>query len=226
MTALLVVALVLLAIGLLPVGVWVQFDRGALALRVKVGPFGIPILPKRTPSIKKLSRQAKNRVKLAEKQEKKLAKKQEKKQKKQAKKQAKKAAQPPKEKKKPKLSPAFLLELARIGVGFLGGLRRKLYLPELTVYLCMGGADAAAQAEGYARAWAILGAASPVLDNTFRIGKQDLQAVLDWSVTSTECFARVEARLRVGGVVYLALRAGVQFLKAMLQNKKKAVQTT
>lgn len=215
MMALGIVLLVLLGIGMLPVGVWVRFDRGDLALRLKVGPFAIPILPKKPPSLKK---QAKQAAKAKKKQQAKLAKQQ-------AKKEAKDKPDAPK-KKKLHITPAFIRDLARIGVGFLGGLRRKLYLPELTVYLCMGGEDAAAQAEGYGRAWAILGAATPVLENTFRIGRRDLQAVLDWSETSTTCFAQAEVRIRVGGALYLALRAGVQFLKALSQTKKKAVQTT
>lgn len=223
MTALAVVLLVLTLIGLLPVGVWAQFDRGDLALRVKVGPLDIRILPKKPsragkpPSARKRKRLAKAQARQTEKWEKKWAKIQAR----QAKKQAKRARKP-----EQKINVSLVKSLIPIGLQFLGGLRRKLYLPELTVYLCLGGADAAAQAESYGRAWAILGAATPVLENTFRIGRRDLQAVLDWSVTSAECFVRAEARIRVVGVVYLALRAGVQFLKAMAQNKKKAVQTT
>ena len=219
MIALGIVLLALALIGLCPVGIWVQFDRGALALRVKVGPLGIRILPKKPsragkpPSAGKRMRLAKAQARQKEKWEKKWAKTQARLE--------KKAQKPGK-----KLDISFIRSLIPVGLRFLGGLRRKLYLPELTVYLCMGGADAAAQAVGYGRAWAILGAAAPVLENTFRIGKRDLQAVLDWSVTSTECFVRAEVRIRVGGVVYLALRAGVEFLKAMAKNKKKAVQTT
>lgn len=221
MIALGIVLLVLLAIGMLPVGVWVQFDRGELALKVKAGAVAVPILPKKPPGPKK-------QAKLAEKKKRQAARKAAKK----AEKEAKKAAEKenPQKKPKKKLDIHFILSLVPIGLQFLGGLRRKLYLPELTVYLCMGGGDAAAQAEGYGKAWAILGAATPVLENTFRIGKRDLQAMLDWSETGTQCFARAEVRIRIGGVIYLALRAGVQFLKALIQNKmqnkKKAVQTT
>lgn len=202
-----VILLVLVLLALLPVGVIVQYDDGQLQLQLGIGHLRITVYPpKEVSDWKRLKKQAKQRKK---------------KQKRKAKKQEQSAEQKPKK----KLSLAQLKPMIGLALDVVKSLPRKLLIRDLTVHATFGGSDAAQTAINYGRAWAAIGAVTPVLENTFRIQKRDVDARLDYAAESVKLFLRMDIRMRIGTGVRLILTAGIQFIRILLKNKKKAVQT-
>ncbi len=198
-----VVAAVICLVLLLPVGVRIRYD-GALAVQVAAGPVRLDVYPPRPPNYRKLAR-------------------------KQARARKKQAAQRPKRPKPPdkprqKLSFGQLRALAGVGLRAAASLPRKLRVRTLQLRVVCGGADAAAAAVTYGRAWAAIGAALPVLENSFRLESHDLAAELDYGQPGTTWRGEADVRMRIGAGLLLALRTLAGALPILMQNKKKAVQ--
>ena len=197
MIVLAVILLVLLVLLALPVAVTVQYDNGDALIRAGIGPCRKPVRPAR------VGRQKDGRP---------CGKKQ---------RGAGKAPAAPAGK---KLTKAQLRPLIRLTLEVLGELRRKLLVRELTLLVTFGGADAAQTAIRYGQAWAVIGSVMPVLENTFRIRRRQVEARLDYSETEIRTMLKLELCLRMATGLLLALKAGSRALRIILQNKKKAVQ--
>lgn len=197
MIVLLVLA-VLILIGCIPLGVDAAYDKAGVVLKIAAGPLRIQLLP---------------------------AKKQEKKKKKPKKKKEK----PPKPEgeKKPNLllarGPEGIFELVGLLNDTLGRFRRKLVLNLLELYVTFGAKDAAEAAVSYGRAWAVIGALTPALENLFTIKKRDIRPMLDYDEKSLQCSAHAVLTITLGRLLGIGLCAGIRFLKIMKENKK-AVQ--
>ena len=97
----------------------------------------------------------------------------------------------------------------------------------LTLHVFFGGRDAAKAAIGYGRAWAMIGAMMPVLENTFRIDERDVGAYLDYELEEPRLLLDLDVRMHIGTALVLALGAGVRLLGIFTKTKeikKKAVQ--
>lgn len=194
-------AVLLCLVLLLPVGVRLRYD-GALAVRAALGPAALRVYPPKPPNYKKLAR-------------------------KQARARKRRAAAPPAKppaKAKAKLSPGQWKALASLGLEAAGSLPRRLLVRQLTVHVACGGSDAAAAALAYGRAWAAIGALTPVLENTFRIGRRDLAARLDYQLEGFSWLVELDVRIRVGTALLLGLKLLIRLIPILLQTKKKAVQ--
>ena len=212
---LLVIVLVLVLIGCIPVGIEGVQDEAGLRLDAKVWMLRIGILPKKPKKPKKKKKKKKEKTETPE---------------------APKpgtAAEPAK--KKPKLSLKGNGELVRLGIDslfellgilgeFLGGMRRKLRLEELTIHVTFDGADPAKAAIRYGRAWAVVGALIPALEQLFVIKKRDIQPVFQYNNQKMQVKAHLVLTITIGRIFSLGLRAGIRFLKFLIKNKK-AVQT-
>lgn len=205
MIVLLILILVFLAILLLPVGVWVVFSGDGLTLYVEVGPLKIKVFPQK-PKAPEEEAKKKNKT---EKQKKKAVEKPEEK--------------APAEKASIGAQLPFFRELLNRALGALGCLKRKLILRNLTLYLCVGckGEDPAAAGLLYGKAWAVAGALTPVLENSFRIRKRDIQVFCNFLEEKTTVYAEGRIMFHVGDMLYIGLRHGVPILIALIQNKRK-----
>lgn len=135
-----------------------------------------------------------------------------------------KAEEKPKEEKpKRKLAPSTLLDYAKLGAELLGDLRRKIRIYDLTVRATFGGKDAADAALNYGRAWAAIGAVTPLLERTFRIKKRDLSAQYDETKDKIELYARAEAGISPAQVITLALKALRGWLAIRKENQTEKV---
>lgn len=208
MTALLAVLAVLLLLGLVPVGVTLRYDSGAMEVKLKLGPFRIPIYPVGQPHGKKLARQYGRKVKAEREKRKKKAEKKARKKK-------------PRERKEKKLSFDELMQLLGLAWKAVGGLPRKLVVKELYLHVTYREDDAARAAIGYGRAWAVAGTALPVLERVFRIRKQDVGVDLDYEREPMEVFARLDIHILIGTAALLAFRTGFGALKLLLSSKIK-----
>ncbi len=224
MTALVIVLAVLLLIGLLPAGVKLRYDNGDLEMRLKLGPFRVPLLPTKPLHGKKLARQHRRKVragqeKLKKKAQKKALKRKKKEEEKKKTKEQRK--QERLERKKKKLSLSDLMRFLRLAVETAGKLPRKLRINELYLHVICGGKDADQAAIGYGRTWAAVGTALPVLERAFRIRRRDVGVELDYGQASVGIIARLDIHMLIGAAALLAFGTGFRFLKILIANKFK-----
>lgn len=224
MTALLIVLAVLLLIGFLPAGVKLRYDDGDVEMKLKLGPFRVPLLPARQPRGKKLARRHRKKIKAGRESMKKRAEKRARNKKKKEEEKRKPKEQRTRErleKKKKKLSFEELMQFVSLALEVVGKLPRKLMMNELYLHVTYSGSDAARAAIGYGRAWAVVGSALPVLERAFRIRKRDVGVDLDYGRESLEVFARLDVHMLVGTAALLAFGAGFRALKLLLAGKIK-----
>lgn len=224
MTGLLIALGVLLLIGFLPAGAKVRYDDGDLEVRIKAGPFCVPLLPSRQPHGKKLARQHRKKVMAEQKKLKKKALKKVRKKKKkeeEKKKPREQRARERLEKKKKRLPLDELMQLARVALETVCKLPRKLIMKELCLHVAYGGSDAAQAAIGYGRACAVTATALPILEKAFRIRKRDVGVELDYGRETMGIFARLDVHMLVGTAALLAFGAAFRFLKILIAGKIK-----
>ena len=195
---LLVIVLVLFLIGCIPVGVDAGYSPEGYYVKLKIWLLRFTLLPRPEKPTQKKKKPAKKAEK------------------------AEKTAAPEKEKKKSSFVSGGLdgiFSLVQLGCDVLGDLRRKLRVEKLTLHVCFGG-DAAKAAINYGRAWAAIGALTPVLDRVFVIRERDICPELCYEQEGMTVEARLVMTITIGRVLSLALRAGVKFLKFIANNKK------
>lgn len=160
---------------------------------------------------------------------------------------AKKKKKPKKEKKpaaknkavtesKPKkkgLSPSLkswlkaLLECRMELLALIGKVLKSPTLDLLRLHISAGGSDAEACAMTYGKICAGLGAGLPVLCNTFRVKKQDIQVGCCYELSKTQIMAEVEATVMIYEV-FAIIGTVLKLLVTIYITKKrndKAVQT-
>ena len=134
---LLLIFAILFLIGCIPVGAAVDYQDEALAVRAKIGPFGIQILPKREKKAKKIAKSTQKSDK-------------------------KTSTEAKKSEKKPSAflsgDVGALFDLLRLVCDTLGNLRRKIRVELLVLHVTYGGDDPAQAAINYGRSWAVIGA--------------------------------------------------------------------
>lgn len=225
MMVLLIILLLLILLCITPVGAKVYYSADGPKVYGKAGPISILVFPR--PKKEKTPKQLKKEEKkAAEKAEKKAQKAAENKQKKEAKKEkaaADKAAgvKKPKEPIGGKIE--FFKELLGVGLSALGCIKRKLIMKDLVLYLTVGGQgeDAAKAALLYGRAWAAVGALTPVLENTFHIKNRDIQVAVDFLAPDNVVYAEATILFRIGDLLWIAIYHGIRALKILLSNKRK-----
>ena len=190
---------VLLAIGCIPLGVFIRFDSGGLLVRIVAGLLRFTVVPfpkreKKTKSKKKST-----------------------------------ASQPPKEKSpdsQPQPEPKGgslrdFYPLMQTALDFMGQFRRKLRVDNLVLKVTLGGDDPCDLAVNYGRAWAALGNLVPLLERHFRIRKRDLEVQCDFTAEETQLEAQAKLTLAMGQLLHLGIVYGYLFIKELLILKKK-----
>ena len=200
---------ILLAIGVMPVGVRVRYDSGGLLARVIAGPLKITVFP--------LPKREKKPQKKAANKEKKPA-------------EAESLPKPPSPP-KPEPSPQptkekggsllDFLPLVRTALDFLGDFRRKLRLDHLYFRLILAGDDPCDLAVNYGRAWAAVGNLLPQLERLFVIKKRDIEVECDFTASETLVIARLDLTITIGRLLAAAIRFAVRALRDYLKIRKK-----
>ena len=194
---------ILVLLAILPVGVRAAYTESGVSADIRVGPFGIRLLPAKKKKKEKPAKEKKAKKPPKEKKKKEKA---------------------PEEKKGG--SWKDFLPLVRVALDFLGDLRRKLRVDILEMKLTLAGGDPAGLAIRYGRAWAALGGIMPQLERAFVIRKRDLNVACDFTESKTTIYARIQITLTVGRAISLLVRYGIRGLKEFLKMKKaKAVRT-
>lgn len=193
-----ILALVILVLAL-PAAVLLRYEAGVLQVRLRVGPVNVTVYPPRP------AKPAKKPAKGAKAPK------------------SPKAAAPKAKSGGKKLTRGQIQDLIKLALDLLGKLRRKLLVKHLTLHVFFGGRDAAQTAIGYGRAWAVIGAMMPVLENTFRIDERDVGAYLDYELEQPRLLLDLDVQMRVGTALVLALGAATRLLGIFTKTSKNKV---
>ena len=191
-----VLALVIILIGLTPVGVNASFREGVFRLNAKVSAFKITILPR------------------PEKKDGKPPK-------------SKKEKKPkPKDKEKPKKKWSFdeILGLVKLALRALGRFGRKLRIDLLMFHYRVAGGDPFDAAMQYGYITAALGGVTPLLERAAAVKKQDLGVEIDFLAEKPVIEGELTLTIRIGGIVAVAVVAGIEYLKLRKHLKRKQAE--
>ena len=84
----------------------------------------------------------------------------------------------------------------------------------------MAGGDPCDLAINYGRAWTAIGNLMPRLERVMKIKKRDIAVDCDFMAEHTSVYARIDATISLGGLLYLVVRYGVRALKQFISMKK------
>jgi len=182
---------------LLPVGVQVNYGETGTRIQACLGPIKLVLFPRTTKPKGKRTAAKSKKASISVKQ---------------------------KEKKKLSLNGADIFSIVRIAAEFLGGFRRKLRISELTIRAVFGGEDPALSALNYGKAWAMIGALTPILENSFRIEKRDLSAHWDPKVDGIALSLQFMVVIGLGPLLALAVRAGARAILILMNKKRRCKQ--
>lgn len=185
---LLIVIAVLWLISRIRLGGWVQYSGEGLAAKVLIGPFRLTLLPRKEKPQKKSEKE-----------------KSEKKRKKKKKPEKEKAEKP-----KRKLPP--VPELLRLAAETAGRLKRKIRIDDVTLHLTWAAKDPMDAALGFGRANAAMGMIWPLIENNFRVKKQDVGVSVEFDRDAPELFCKMALTMTVGQLLAL----GVGFVVRLL----------
>lgn len=99
---------------------------------------------------------------------------------------------------------------------FLGGFRRKLLIDELTVRYVSAGEDPAKAALAFGYASAAVSSLTAPLERVLRIKKKDLRASVSFEETEPRVYLKAEASIRIGQLLYLAIRLAFFYLRKVV----------
>lgn len=203
-----ITAAVLLALAIFPLGVRIRYNEAGFLLRVIAGPVKITVFPRKKKQ-KKLKKKE-NKPKKNQKSESSLP--------------EGKPLQPPESQPKQKETGGSLtrfLPFIKLGLKFLGDLRRKLRLDNLYLRLILACDDPCDLAVNYGRAWAAVGNLMPQLERLFVIKKRDIQVECDFTAEETSVVAHFDITITLGRLLVLAIYYGIRVLIEFLSMKRK-----
>lgn len=196
---------ILVLLGCIPLGLRLRYDAGGAEAVLLVGMFRLGLYPMSDRLYRLLHRPKKQKTKPVP--------------------QAPTAPVQPPPPKKPGGDWKRFLPLLQTGLDFLGDLRRKLRVNNLTFRFVMAGDDPADLAVYYGRAWAAVGCLMPRLDGAFVIKKRDVQVACDFVGSEPRVVFSMDLTVTLGRLLGLAIRYGIRIVKQSLAiKKKKAVQ--
>ena len=114
------------------------------------------------------------------------------------------------------------LPLVRVGLDFLGELRRKIRVRHMELQLTMAGDDPCDLAVNYGRANAAMGALLAGLNRVFVIRKQKVNLGCDFEAEEMTVLARLDVTITLGRAIVLLVRYGVRGFRTYLNLQKPA----
>ena len=114
-----------------------------------------------------------------------------------------------------------LLPWIRLGLDFLGALRRKIRLDKLYLHVVLARDDPCDLAVNYGRAWAAVGDLLPKLERIFVIRKRDIQVGCDFAAEKITVAARGDMTMTLGRTLCLGTIYGIRALKIFLTMKRE-----
>lgn len=223
MTALILILIILvLLVVLFQLRIGAEVEYGEAGIRVTAKLAGRPVLlfprPEKTRTQKE--KEAEKARRKAAKKEKKAAKKAEKQRRKAAKQPPK--PQPEEQPKKKGGTVELVLALLPVVVQALGALKKRIRIDPLTVHYTAGCVDAADTALLYGRSSGAAGIVVALLEENFDVRRRDVTVDLDFLAGRSVIYVNAGISIKVGQVLYLAVRYGLACLKVFLQKRKSS----
>lgn len=196
---------VLILLAILPLGGRVHYDSQGIRAWILAGPIRVGVYPLR----KKPGKRPKKEKAPPDKEEQKEA-------------PLPQPPQPPKPEKKEKGgSLTDFLPFVRLGLDFLGSLRRKLRITNLYLRLILASSDPADLGIQYGKAWEALGSIMPQAERAVKIKKRDIQVGCDFEADKTVVVFRMDLTITLGRLLALAVSYGIRALREFLKFRKK-----
>ena len=198
MTALCIIAAIVITIALLPVGVKARYDLNGSFVWVKIGPIYLKVfpLPEKGKKNEKTTKPKKSTVETP----------------------AQAASKGGSVELIKQLLPHALTAASR----FLGG----LVIKRLVVYYQAADEDPAKAAMQYGYGWAAVGLITGMIENVFTIRKRDLQVFVNFEPGAEKrIFVLAELTITVGQILRIAFGLGIEFLKIIIKNRKIKAQS-
>ena len=108
----------------------------------------------------------------------------------------------------------------RLGIDFLGDLRRKLRIDRMDFHLILALEDPCDLAVLYGSTWAVVSDLQAHLNRLLVIEKQDVQVECDFTAEKTRAFGRLDLHITLGRAVVLLAGYGVRAVRELLSMKK------
>lgn len=200
----------LIVLALLPLGIRGSYDQTGFTVRVIAGPVKITFFPRKNRKRKQKTGDSSEKT-------------------------TQETTKSPSEKKRPKTetiekdepgmqsggSLERFVPWIRLGLDFLGALRRKIRLDHLYLHVVLAGDDPCDLAVNYGRAWAAVGDLLPKLERIFVIRKRDIQVGCDFAAEKITVAARGDMTMTLGRTLCLGTIYGIRALKIFLTMKRE-----
>ncbi len=206
MIALGIILLLIILLLILPVGADAAYTGGELALKVKIGPFRLGILPAKKKAEGEKKPKKKPKVKKAKKAEAAAEGKAN-----------KKSAKP-----KQKLTFDDIMGIVRLGLEALGRFRRSISVDLLKLHITAAGSDPYSAVMNYGYINAAIGALLPLLHKVFKFKKEDYDSRIDFEAEKLGIDAHLVMSVRIGEILLIVICAAFGFLKWLLRRKRRA----
>lgn len=202
-----VLALIITAIMLIPVGVDLGYEGGEFHLAAKINGFLLKLIPKPPPHERKKPKEKKAKKEKKPKKEKK-----------------KKKKEPEEEgEKKPKRKLDFsrdeLLGLVKAALKGLGKFGRKLKVSRFHLNYVAAGDDPYDTARNFAYVNAALSSLAPICARRFTVKDCDVRTDIDFLADSMTLDLGLAMTIRIGQIVGVGLTIGFGALKILIKNK-------
>ena len=191
------VLVVLWLLGRIRLGIRVEYNQGATAVRLRIGPFPITLYPQK---------EAETPAEPVQEKKKKRG----------------KQDRPEMKKQKQRHSIPPVGQLLEMAAQAAGALRRKICVDELTVHITWADSDPAQAALGFGRANGVLGMIWALIDHNFRVKHHDLGVAVDFQGEKPLYFLKAALSMTVGQLLAFGLRFGGKLLMIWSRGQKAA----
>ena len=188
----LIVLVVIILLGLLPIGIYAAYDRDGAVAFLTVGPFRLRLYPKQSSGTKQKSRSSKAD-----------------------------ASNTKGFQNRQSGSLADFRDIAQLVLNFLSDFRRKLRIKNLEFKLILAGDDPCDLSVNYGRACAALGAFKPHVERLFVIKKQNIEIECDFLSEQTFVEARIDMTITACRLLWIIINHGLPCLRKYNQIIKR-----
>lgn len=184
----LIALVVLILLGLIPVGIYAAYDRGGAAVSLIVGPFRIRLYPKLRASTKRSKRSDKTHS-------------------------ANDASNANESQKKQPGTLDDFRDILRLVLNFLSDFRRKLRIRNLEFKIILANDDPCDLSVNYGRAWIVLGSLMPQMERLFVIKRRNFEVECDFLAEQTLVETRIDMTITVGRLLWIVIYHGFPGLR-------------
>lgn len=220
----LAVALVIFLLLQVRLGAEVEYGEEGFRAWVKLLGKAILLFPKPQKTRTQQEKERLKAEKKAAKKARKAAKKEEKQRRKAEKEKKKPDEEKPEEPEKKGGKAELILALLPVAVQALGALKKRIRIDPLRVRYTAGCPDAADTALLYAKASGGAGVVVALLEEGFDVRRREVSVEMDFLAGHSTIYLRAGVSIKVGQVLYLAIRYGIACIKVYMKKQREKAE--